>query len=102
MDCVNAYPITGRVRYFTKVLAMLLLAANGAQALTISSGPTVVQAPNAPLARILSLTTDVQTRVSVTIDDSSRVWTYNFHDFGTNHSIPLYGLSPNRSHSISV
>ena len=80
----------------------LLLVALGAQAVTILSGPSFVKATNAPLAGVLQLTTDVDTRVSVSVDDGTNVWDRRFYDYSATHSVPLLGFKPGRTNLITV
>jgi len=79
-----------------------VLAPNRSQALLVLSGPVFTKAPNAPLAGVLKLTTDIDTRVSVSVDDGSQTWAHDFFDFAKEHSIPLYGFRPSRTNSITV
>jgi len=72
------------------------------QAVTLLSGPSFTKATNAPLARVLQLTTLEATRVSVSVNDGYASWERNFYDFGTTHSIPLLGFKPNRTNAITV
>ena len=72
------------------------------QAVTISSGPSFAQATNAPLAGVLQLTTDAETRVSVSVNDGTNVWERHFYDYATNHSVPLFGFKPARTNQITV
>ncbi len=71
-------------------------------ALTILSGPSFIQATNAPLAGLLQLTTDTDSRVGVVIHDGTKTWQRHFYDYGTSHSVPLLGFMPNRTNSITV
>jgi hypothetical protein len=72
------------------------------QALTILSGPSFTPATNAPLAGLLQLSTDVDSRVSVTAIDGANTWTRGFHDYGTTHSVPLLGFKAGRTNTITV
>ncbi len=72
------------------------------RALTISSGPTFTEATNAPLAGTLQLTTDQASRVSVSVSDGQGSWQRNFYDFGTTHSVPLFGFKAARTNTITV
>src|SRR5882724_11364102 len=84
------------------LIAALLVLARGAQAITVTSGPTFVPATNAPLAGLLQLTTDVNSRVSVQVSDGTNTWTRDFHDFSTTHSQSLLGFQPGRTNQIVV
>lgn len=86
---------------FTLMLAALVVA-TCSQAVTILTGPAFIAATNAPLAGTLQLTTDVPTRVSVSMDDGTNVWARQFYDYATTHSVPLLGFKPNRTNEITV
>lgn len=80
-----------------------LLVATSSQAINIVSGPTFTPATNAPLAGALQLTTDTESRISVSVlDGSGEPWTLDFYDFSTNHVIPLLGFKPGRTNMITV
>ena len=84
------------------LLVLLLIIASSSHALTIVGGPSFTPAPNAPLAGVLALTTDSDSRVSVSLNDGTRTWVRNFYDFGTAHTIPLLGFKPGRTNQITV
>ncbi len=71
-------------------------------AVTIVSGPTFTPATNAPLAGLLQLTTDVDSRVSVLVSDGTNLWERDFYDFATTHSVPLLGFEAGRTNLIQV
>jgi hypothetical protein len=71
-------------------------------ALTLISGPSVTGASNAPLACVLKLSTDVASRVSVSVDDGATVWERHFYDYGMAHSIPLLGFKADRTNRITL
>jgi len=73
-----------------------------AQAVTFVSDPSFSPASNAPLAGILQVTTDVDSRVSVSVDDGTGTWQRNFFDYGQTHSLTLAGFKPNRTNQITV
>lgn len=70
--------------------------------ITIVSGPSCAKAPNAPLAGLLTLSTDVDSRVSVMVNDGTRIWQRSFHDYRKEHSVPLLGFKPDRTSLIFV
>ena len=84
------------------IIALFLITAVGARAITIVSGPSFAPASNAPLAGILELTTDEGSRVSVQVSDGTNTWRRDFHDFSTAHSVPLLGFKPDRTNQILV
>jgi arylsulfate sulfotransferase len=71
-------------------------------AVAILSGPTFTLSGGAPLAGRLEVTTDVPTRLSVSVSDGIEVWKRNFYDYGNSHSLPLLGFKPGRTNEISV
>ncbi len=80
----------------------LLLSANASRAVTILSGPSFTTNTNAPLAGLLQLTTDQATRVSVSVNEGTNVWTRRFYDYTNSHSFPLAGFKPGHTNQISV
>jgi hypothetical protein len=74
----------------------------GSQAITISSGPAFTQAAPAPLAGTLQLTTDVSSRVSVSVSDGMETWKRDFYDYGMTHTVPLFGFKPGRTNNTTV
>src|SRR5208337_4180757 len=87
------------------VLTLILLVFVFSQrcpAVTILSGPTFTPATNAPLAGLLQLTTDVDSRVSVLVSDGTNLWERDFYDFATTHSVPLLGFEPSQTNLIQV
>ena len=71
-------------------------------AVSILPGMVFNQASNAPLAGVLTLNTDVPSRVGVSVDDGTVVWQRRFYDYATNHSVPLFGFKPGRTNLINV
>ena len=76
------------------------------------SGPTVVFSENAPLAAVLTLTSDEPTEVTVDVSSNSvetnsvsnttRDFSVNSGGFATEHAITLLGFRPGESYSIRV
>ncbi|HEX5397501.1 MAG TPA: aryl-sulfate sulfotransferase [Verrucomicrobiae bacterium] len=90
-------------RFFIFVATIFVLTAGPyLQAVTIVSDPTFTPAANAPLAGVLQLATDVDSRVSVLVSDGTSVWEKDFYDFGTVHSETLLGFKPGRTNLILV
>ncbi len=87
---------------FEMALAVALSAPLVASGVTILSAPAFTPAPSAPLAGTLFLTTDVPSRVSVSVNDGLETWERDFFDYGTNHAVPLYGFKAGLSNSITV
>jgi arylsulfate sulfotransferase len=71
-------------------------------AITISSGPSFAKSTNASLAGVLRLTTDIDSRVGVLVNDGKGVWERHFYGYGTAHSVPLLGFKPGRTNEITV
>ena len=67
-------------------------------------GPTLTMDPNGftPLAGLLELTTDVPTRVTLTIGSDDRTWIVESPAHQREHSLPLLGLRPNITHTVEV
>ena len=83
-------------------MAVFLILVPGVQALTVLSGPAFVPATNAPLAGLLQLATDVDSRVSVQVSDGANTWERDFYDFATTHSETLMGFKPGRTNQMVV
>ena len=94
--------------FFGCRLAVFFLAAayicvsSAVQGVTITSGPSFTPATNAPLAGLLHLTTDEDSRVNVTVNEGTNSWSRGFYDYSTNHSIPLLGFKPDQTNQIFV
>src|SRR5262245_34929078 len=75
-----------RLRAALLATSLLISGALG-HAISILPGLSISSSPNAPLAARLVLTTDVPSRVSVSMTNGSEGWTRNFYDYGTNHTV---------------
>jgi arylsulfate sulfotransferase len=84
------------------LIAAILTISPWSRAITILSGPSFTPATNAPLAGLLQLTTDVDSRVSVLVSDGTDIWERDFYDYATTHSVPLLGFKPNQTNQILV
>ncbi len=73
-----------------------------AHAVTILSGPTFTPATKAPLAGLLQLTTDADSRISVLVSDGTDYWQRDFYDYATTHSVPLLGFKPDQTNQILI
>lgn len=71
-------------------------------ALTILSSPVFTPASNAPLAGVLTVHTDVDSRVSLLLSDGIDFWQKDFFDYSTSHSVPVLGFKPGRTNQILV
>lgn len=89
--------------FLASVLALhLFLGHLPCQALNFVEPPSFTPGITAPLAGLLELKTDAESRVTVTLNDGYRRWTRTFHEYSTNHEIPLLGFKPDRLNQISV
>jgi arylsulfate sulfotransferase len=99
----------GSVRFYVLRLiyvcgfSALLTSPICSEALTITSKPSFTPGTNAPLAGTLQLTTDVSSRVSISVNDgTTNVWQHNFYDYSTAHTNILLGFKSHRTNSITV
>jgi arylsulfate sulfotransferase len=86
----------------TWLTTAILIIPRWSQAITILSEPTFVPSTNAPLAGLLQLTTDVESRISVLVSDGTDLWERDFYEYTTNHSVPLLGFKPDQTNLILV
>ena len=84
------------------VIWAVLATASRSCALTVLPGLSFTPSTNAPLAGVLNVATDAESRVSVSVDDGKKPWKRDFSDFGTNHSEVLLGFKADRTNAISV
>ena len=84
------------------LIAVILTIPQWSHAITILSGPSFSHSTNAPLAALLELTTDVDSRISVLVSDGTGLWEKDFFDYTTNHSVPLLGFKPDQTNQILV
>ncbi|MCK4586691.1 MAG: aryl-sulfate sulfotransferase, partial [Gammaproteobacteria bacterium] len=70
----------------------------------ITVAPDVELDPNltTPLAALLTLTTNVPTRINLEISTGKKSWTVDLKKLKTSHNIPVLGLRPDTTHSIKV
>jgi arylsulfate sulfotransferase len=81
-----------------------MLISTFAWSIEVTLGPRLTMDPNGvtPLAGVVELTTDVPTRVTLTISDGSDSRVREFAEFQTDHYLPILGLKPNSAYSIEV
>jgi arylsulfate sulfotransferase len=86
------------------VIVMLLIGGGASSATVVMTGPVLTMDPNGltPLAGVITLTTDVPSRVALSISDGAEKWGVEFPDLALNHSVPVLGLKPASSYSIDV
>lgn len=71
----------------------------------VATVPAVISgAPNAdtPMARVLTVSTDMDTRVSVHLTADDHTLEINSKTFSQNHNLPLYGMRAGRTYSARV
>jgi len=84
------------------LIAATLTLSPWSRAVTILSGPTFTPATNAPLAGLLQLTTDTDSRISVLVSDETGIWERDFYDYATTHSETLLGFKPGQTNFIQI
>jgi len=87
---------------YVVVILVVLATTSCSHALRVLAGPSFTPATNAPLAGVLTLTTDTDCLVSVSVNDGKKPWKRDFFDYGTNHSETLLGFKADRTNEISV
>ena len=92
---------TRRIAIFS-VTALVLALPHRSGATSFLSDLSFTPASNAPLAGLLSLTTPIDTRISVLVSDGTDVWERDFYDYATVHSVPLLGFKPDCTNEILV
>ena len=97
---------TGAIIRAAQVLglaAVLAAAAAPAYALpVVTAGPTISAVPNAELARLVDVTTEIPSRLSVSVSDGLDGWDRAFKALQTAHSVPLFGLKPDRTYDVVI
>jgi len=83
---------------------VLLLGSSSAWPVTVTSGPAMTLNPNGttPLAGVVHLTTDLPARVTLELSDGTDSRTIEFAEFNTDFSLPVLGLMPDKSYTISL
>jgi hypothetical protein len=71
-------------------------------AISFISTPSFTPSASAPLAGLLHLTTDVDSRLSVLVSDGTSTWERDFYDFTNVHAQILLGFKPGRTNTILV
>jgi hypothetical protein len=84
------------------VILVVLATKTCSHALTVLPGLSFTPSTNAPLAGVLTLTTDTASTVSVSVNDGKKPWKRDFFDYATNHSETLLGFKANRTNEITV
>jgi len=95
----NSFMLRIRISVATALACGISIAARG---LTILSGPSFTPATNAALAGLLQLTTDQDSRVSVSVSDGTNTWARGFYEYSTTHAVPLLGFKAARTNLITV
>ena len=86
------------------VLFSGILTSTFAWSIEVTEGPGLTMNPNGvtPLAGVVELTTDVPTRVTLTISDGTDSRVREFAEYRTEHYLPVLGLKPDNSYSLVV
>jgi hypothetical protein len=87
---------------YVVVVLVVLATTSCSHALTVLAGLSFTPATNAPLAGVLTVTTDTDSLVSVSVNDGQKPWKRDFFDYGMNHSETLLGFKANRTNEITV
>jgi len=67
------------------------------------SGPTLTRpTTGVKLARILSLETDLPSRIAVRLESEDLVESHEYPGFSTEHSLPIFGFRPDRSWDVTI
>jgi len=71
---------------------------------TITTEPviTISANPNTPLAATLTVSTDTDTRVTLSTSDEVNTWAVDYSSVARAHTLPVRWLHPNRTHSFTV
>jgi arylsulfate sulfotransferase len=80
----------------------LLVCASTSLAVTIVSGPMFAASTNAPLAGLLQISTDVESRVVLSVTNQQGSWSRSFPQFSRVHSIPVAGFKPSQTNLLYV
>ena len=76
----------------------------GGEPLAITTAPGLTMDPNGltPLAGLITATTNIPARVTLTATSTSGSFVVEFHEFTTDHSLPLLGLRTDSSYTIDL
>lgn len=88
-------------RFFFCITALIASCA-ACPAVSILSGPSFTPATNAPLAGLLQLTTDIDSRIGIVVQEGTNAWSRDFYDFSKTHSLPLAGFKAGRTNEIFI
>jgi arylsulfate sulfotransferase len=83
------------------VLVVMATVSNSKAVKTVAV-PYFAPASNAPLAGVLTVTTDVNSLVEVSVNDGIGTWERDFFDYGTNHTETVLGFKAGRTNQITV
>lgn len=69
-----------------------------------TTAPNIILDPNlnTPLAGLLTLTTDVPTRIDIEINSSKKNWAIKLNHFAIKHTIPVLGFRPDTTHILKI
>jgi arylsulfate sulfotransferase len=93
-----------RICCYALLLNLMLAIAARSSAADVLTGPVLAMNPNGvtPLAGVVTLTTDVPSRVSLAISDGTESWGVEFPELRLDHSVPVLGLKPSSAYTIEV
>lgn len=91
-------------------ISSLILSGCATQQMPAGPAPVITVAPDieldpnlkTPLAGLLTIETDVPTRIKLEISTSKNNWSIDLKKLATHHSTPVLGLRPDTTHSIKV
>jgi hypothetical protein len=68
----------------------------------VQGAPSLAEAPDAPLARRLSIAADRAARLSLEVDDGAHPFTVAFPEVGTAFDVPILGVGPDRDVALTA
>ena len=106
----NARNINPLLRWGIVAVSCLLMSSCAIERVASDSPPVITTPPeleldpnlNTPLAALLTLATNVPTRINIEITSDKKSWAINLKKMETSHKIPVLGLRPDTTHTIKV
>lgn len=97
-------PVTKKMFTYSAGFALAFLANSSSWSLEAVSGPTLIMDPNGatPLAGVVELETDVPARVKLVVGNGTDKWSVQYKEYRTSHAVPLLGLKPDDTYTVSV
>ena len=86
------------------LLAVLIAPVAQGGGATFAEPPTLTLDPagSAPLSAVVDVATNIPSQVTLRITDGIDLWTVRHPDFAASHSLPLFGLKPDRTYFVEV